>query len=283
MSRRSLRRLLTGGGAAACLLLPGAALADSLAAPAAGTLASNAIPLSSAITGSLAANSGGSFRYAQFSYPGDSSAVTLNLTVDNALPLETGAAGFNVYQAGNLIGSSSDTSPTTATFDLISSTPGPVLVQVFDYDGSNGINFTLSPQGLAATPAATSPTTSATSTASGASNAAPSKNLPLGGSAAGTLAGNSGGSFALYSLDYAPNGQDTSLSLAATPADAVTSSAVGFNVFDANGNLITSGQQTDIGTVGQDITNLAPGSYTVQVFNYDPTTTVSYVLSQASS
>jgi hypothetical protein len=282
MSRRSLRRLLVGGGAAACLLLPGAALADSPAAPAAGALPSNPLPLSSAITGSLAANSGGSFRYAQFSYPGDSSTVTLNLTVDNALPLETGAAGFNVYQAGNLIGSSSDTSPTTASFNLISSTPGPVLVQVFDYDGSNGVNFTLSPQGLPAA-AASSATTSATSTVATASNAAPSQNLPLGGSAAGTLAGNSGGSFALYSLDYAANGQDTSLSLAVTPADAVTSSAVGFNVFDANGNLITSGQQTDIGTVSQDITNLAPGNYTVQVFNYDPATTVSYVLSQASS
>jgi hypothetical protein len=282
MSRRSLRRLLVGGGAAACLLLPGAALADSPAAPAAGALPSNPLPLSSAITGSLAANSGGSFRYAQFSYPGDSSTVTLNLTVDNALPLETGAAGFNVYQAGNLIGSSSDTSPTTASFNLISSTPGPVLVQVFDYDGSNGVNFTLSPQGLPAA-AASSATTSATSTAATASNAAPSQNLPLGGSAAGTLAGNSGGSFALYSLDYAANGQDTSLSLAVTPADAVTSSAVGFNVFDANGNLITSGQQTDVGTVSQDITNLAPGNYTVQVFNYDPATTVSYVLSQASS
>jgi hypothetical protein len=282
MSRRSLRRLLVGGGAAACLLLPGAALADSPAAPAAGALPSNPLPLSSAITGSLAANSGGSFRYAQFSYPGDSSTVTLNLTVDNALPLETGAAGFNVYQAGNLIGSSSDTSPTTASFNLISSTPGPVLVQVFDYDGSNGVNFTLSPQGLPAA-AASSATTSATSTVATASNAAPSQNLPLGGSAAGTLAGNSGGSFALYSLDYAANGQDTSLSLAVTPADAVTSSAVGFNVFDANGNLITSGQQTDVGTVSQDITNLAPGNYTVQVFNYDPATTVSYVLSQASS
>lgn len=279
MSRRSLRRLLVGGGAAACLLLPGAALADSPAAPVAGTLASNAIPLSSAITGSLEANSGGSFRYAQFSYPGDSSTVTLNLTVDNALPLETGAAGFNVYQAGNLIGSSSDTSPTTASFNLISSTPGPVLVQVFDYDGSNGVNFTLSPQGLPAA-AASSVTTS---TAAAASSTAPSQNLPLGGSAAGTLAGNSGGSFALYSLNYAANGQDTSLSLAVTPEDAVTSSAVGFNVFDANGNLITSGQQTAVGTVSQDITNLASGSYTVQVFNYDPTTTVSYGLSQVSS
>jgi hypothetical protein len=282
MSRRSLRRLLVGGGAAACLLLPGAALADSPAAPAAGALPSNPLPLSSAITGSLAANSGGSFRYAQFSYPGDSSTVTLNLTVDNALPLETGAAGFNVYQAGNLIGSSSDTSPTTASFNLISSTAGPVLVQVFDYDGSNGVNFTLTPQGLPAA-AATAATTSATGTAAVSPKTASSQILSLGGSAAGTLAGNSGGSFAVYSLDYAGSNQDMALNLAVTPADAVASTAVGFNIYDAQGNLVTSGQQTDVGTVSQDITNLASGSYTVQVFNYDPTTSVSYVLSQVTS
>src|SRR5579859_6615139 len=101
MAGRSLRRVLAGGGAAMCLFLPGVAFADSSNAPAAGTLASNAVPLTSAITGNLAANSAGSFRYAQFSYPGDGSTVTLNLTVDNAVPLETGAAGFNVYQAGN--------------------------------------------------------------------------------------------------------------------------------------------------------------------------------------
>jgi len=265
------------------LLLPGTAFADSTNAPADATLASNPVSLTGLFTGSLAANSGGSFSYAQFSYPGNGSTVTLNLTVDNALPLETGAAGFNVYQAGNLIGSSAEISSNTADFDLSSATPGPVLIQVFNYDPSNGVNFTLAPQSLAATTAAVAPASTTTTPTAATTSATPTQNPQLNGSASGSLAGNSGGSFALYGLNYAGNTGNTTLSLAVSPTLDVANAAVGFNVYDANGNLVGSGQQTDVGTVSLNISNLAAGSYTVQVFNYDPSTTISYTLSQVNS
>lgn len=282
MAGRSLRRVLVGGSAAVCLLLPGVAFADGSNAPAAGTLASNAVPLTGAVTGNLAADSAGSYRYAQFNYPGDNSTVTLNLTVDNAVPLETGAAGFNVYQAGNLLGSSTDTSPTTASFSLTSSQAGPVVVQVFDYDPSNGVAFTLTPQGLPPTAAAATPASPSTATPT-AANTTATPPRPLGSSATGTLAGNTGGSFALYSLAVAGTGQNTTLTLDASPSVLVTNTSVGFNVYDANGNLVGSGQQTDVSTISLNVTNLAAGTYTVQVFNYDPSTTLDYVLSQVGS
>ena len=283
MSQRSLRKFLIGGGAAACLLLPSAAFADSTNAPTTGTLPSNPVALTGSFSGSLAANSGGSYRYAQFNYPGDSSTVTLNLTVDNALPLETGAAGFNIYQAGNMIGSSTEISPNTASYTLSSSTAGPVLIQVFDFNGSTGENFTLTPQGLPSmTPAAT-PASTATTSAAATANAKPSQNPQLGGAATGSLAGNSGGSFALYTLAFPGNTGNTTLSLDVSPTLDVANAAVGFNVYDANGNLAGSGQQTDVGTISLNISNLAAGSYTVQVFNYDPSSTVSYTLSQVNS
>lgn len=285
-ARQSIRRLLISGGAAALLAFPGVALA----APT-GVSATSPALLTAPLSGSLPANSGGSYSYSQFNYPGNGSTVTLNLTVNNPLPLENGAAGFNVYQAGNLIGSSSETAPNAATFSMSSSTAGPVLVQVFDYDGSNGINFTLTPQGLPASSTAvtsssattSAATTAATSSSSAMTSAASPSNLPLGGSASGSLAGNSGGGFKLYTMPYAGNNQAVSLSMTVSPSTEIGTGLVGFNVYDANGILVGSAQQTDPNTLGLVVSNANGGAYTVQVFNYDPNTSIDYTIAQAAS
>ncbi len=263
---------------------------------------SNPTLLNGVIQGSLAANTGGSYEYAKFNYPGDGSTVTLNLTVDNPLALENTSGGFAVYQGSTLIGTSSITSdPHTASLSFSSTTAGLTTVQVFDYDPNASFHYTLTPEGLpaqnaattsatstesaasatsATASAATTSTTSTTSTAASGGNGGPST---LSGSASGTLAGNSAGSIATYSLDYAGNGQTETISLTVSPTLPQENGAAGLNVYDASGNLIGTAQPTAPGAVSITLSNNPAGKYTVQIFNYDPTTTVSYTVSEAVS
>jgi len=121
---------------------------------------------------------------------------------------------------------------------------------------------------------------SATSTAASGGNGGSST---LSGSASGTLAGNSAGNVATYSLDYAGNGQTETISLTVSPTLPQENGAAGLNVYDSAGNLVGTAQPTAPGAVSITLSNNPAGKYTVQVFNYDPTTTISYTLTAAAA
>lgn len=132
-----------------------------LAAPA-GSDPARPILLTRVAQGTLVGSSGGAYTFYQFSYPGDGSTLALTLTTDNATPLNSGAAGLNVYQ-GNTTAVAGRDGPFTDLALFSSTTPGPVLVQVFDYDPANRIAFTLTSQYLSSQPVSP-PSTPATTT-----------------------------------------------------------------------------------------------------------------------
>lgn len=99
----------------------------------------------------------------------------------------------------------------------------------------------------------------------------------------GTVTGNRGGAFAYYRIDYPGDQSVVTIELRYVPADPVTSSGVGFNVYGANGFVIGQGQTvTDTG--GSGIFQLPysdnnRATWLVQVFNYIPNHSVSYIIS----
>jgi len=157
MFRAPIRRACTA--ALAVLLI----FAGTVSAEPAASSARNPLPLVGSVDGSLVGNGGGAYAFYQFIYPGDGSTISLTLTTNNATPLNSGAAGVNVYQGSTTAAAGRD-GPFTDLALFSSTTPGPVLVQVFDYDPANNIAFTLTPKGLPAR--STTATTVATASTS---------------------------------------------------------------------------------------------------------------------
>ena len=111
------------------------------------------------------------------------------------------------------------------------------------------------------------------------SDAAPEaflNDLPI----SGTLTGNAAGAFAFYTLDYPGDESVVAIELRYVPADAVTNSGVGFNVYAPDGYLIGQGVPIE-DTGGEGLLALLYGdsneaTWLVQVYNYIPDHTISY-------
>lgn len=286
MAPFGLRYALAAAGAASLLALPAAANAAAVSPSSSGS-AANPTPLSGTVEGHLSGNSGGAYDYFQFMYPGDGSTVTLNLSTTDATPLNTGAAGLNVYQNGVLLTTSSANGPFADDAIFTSSTAGPIVVQVFDYDPTSSFNFSLSSTGLTSQPAATSTATStaATSTAAATAPAKPtstsSNTLELSnGSVSGRLAANSGGSFATYTLNYPGDSSAETLTLTTDDSTPLATGAAGINVYQ-NGVLLTTSSQSGTFAVDAIFTSSTSGPVVVQVFNYDPANAINYTLTSA--
>ena len=273
MFHLKLRRSAVTAVVLASLALPSIALADAAPASNAGLTPGTAIPLNGPISGTIAGNPGGAYEYLQFAYPGDGSQVTLTFTVDNPAPLASGAAGFNLYQAGDLVGSSAQQTINTAAATYASSTPGPMLVQVFDYDATNPVAYTLTPQGLTTT-TQQQDRTSAPATASKA----------LTGTVSGSLSANPGGSFAIYTDNSAGNSQVIDLNLVVSNTVVIANNAAGINVYDQSGNLVgTSTPTVDGNTVSVSLNQPDAATFTIQVYNYDPNVSFTYTLTPSAS
>lgn len=303
MQRFPRRTLLALGGAAALAMPTGAFAAGTISAiPSSSTASSTAsstssttgmgataaglpLPLTGPVSGQLVGKSSGAFARYQFTQTGTGSPITFLLTTDNARPLNSGAAGVEIYQNGNLLSTSSPSGPFRQTAIVAPTQGGVIVVQVFNYDPTQTITFTLTPQGLPAQPFV-SPTTRAStmtavatsSTTSRTSTARPTP-TPLTGPTKGLLAGLHGGSFAYYSLPSTGNGQPVTLTLTVYPPVEVTNGAAGLNVYTPDGHLAaTTKPGTTAGVAVATFISTSAGTATIQVFNYDPQTTIIYTL-----
>jgi len=279
------------------------------AAPATGS-PTNPLPLVGPVDGSLIGNSGGAYAFFQFSYPGDGSTVSLTLTTNNATPLNSGAAGLNVYQ-GHTTATAGRDGPFTDLALFSSTTPGPVLAQVFDYDPANNIAFTLTPQGLPV------PSAAATTASSGAcrdaaiaavinrtgpkreteTGASPDYPYPLNsGAVQGSLLGKSDGAYFYYQTSALPpisssNNGGRAFMLTTDAPQLVESGQVGLDVYYKEsplpsymrGNPLLPETINALGwvTVNATDANGAPllGPMLLQVFNCDAGKTVQFTLS----
>jgi len=115
--------------------------------PVAGSVKSNPsspLPVSKAQNVSLIGNTGGSFDYYTL-HSASGGTVTMTLSVSPDVGVFNGTAGFRVYQ-GSVIAASSSISGTTPWTGNASFTAAPntdYLVQVFNYDGSRTVVYSL--------------------------------------------------------------------------------------------------------------------------------------------
>lgn len=269
------------------VLLALGAVASTFAATADGKTAATAIALStsSPATGSLTGSAAGSFEFFTFDYPGDGSVGTLTLNVNTNDPAVDNAVGVNVYQGANLLATmnalGSPAGTNSVTFS--STTPGPILVQVYNYHPSASVAFSLSLSGVAATtPAPTTPvapTASPTPTNAGSS---PNNPIKLTTSSSGMLPGNPAGSFVYFTVDYPGDGSTQSVTLNFSPAGADVANALIVNVYQ-NGNTLASVQATQAETLGQltvSYSSTTAGPVLIQLANYNPSPTISFTISR---
>jgi hypothetical protein len=114
--------------------------------PAPSDSAANPLSLTGAPT-VLPGNSSGSFDYYTLDYPGDGSTQSLTLNFAPNDQTIGHAVTVNVYQNGNLLATNDGShaaTPGNLVVSYSSSTPGPVLVQVGNYNFSTTITYTLS-------------------------------------------------------------------------------------------------------------------------------------------
>lgn len=114
----------------------------------AGASASSPISLTGARSGQLPGNTAGSYVYYTLDYPGDGSTQTVNLSFSPAGADVANAVFLNVYQNGTLLTSVQGTAG-PALGQLVASysstTKGPVLIQIANYNAASTISYTISP------------------------------------------------------------------------------------------------------------------------------------------
>jgi len=274
---RSILRLIPG------LLLALGLTATAFAAPPDGQSPSTAFPLSTTLSGTLTGSTGGAFAYYTFSYPGDGSQGTVALSFSPGDQATANGFGVSLWQAGSLLATTSGLSSTLGANSLTfsSTTPGPILAQVYNYNPGVPVSYQIGLSGVSqsapvATPSAATAPTPSTAPAGSASNP-----IPLKGPATDVLPGNLYGSFAYYAFDYPGDGSTQSVTLSFLPSGAEAANAVFVTLFQ-NGTQLADGQGTQTPTPGQLVVSFSStnaGPVLVQLANYNMDATISYTIS----
>ena len=267
---------------------------SAMAANADGKSPTSALPLIGIASGSITGSTGGAYAFYTFPYAGDGSVATLSYTISPNDPVTESVVGINIYQGGNLVvsGTGLGNPPGSNSIAFNSTTPGPALVEVYDYGNGAPANFQLSLSGvsaaapISAVPAASSAPVSAPVPAAAAAttvNGTASKPFELKGSMTGTLAGSSGGDYEFYTVDYPGDGSPQSVQFSFSPNGPDSANAVFINVYQGS-TLVTSVQGGDNGSnlpgnVSVDYATNVAGPIVIQVANYNPAGAISFMIS----
>lgn len=229
----------------------------------------------------LVGSSQGAFAYYSVAYPGDETVATVELRFSPADPVTVSGVGFNVYGPdGALVGQGNPSSEDTGgdgllAFDYGSDTAVTLLVQVYNYIEGGTISYTITADGFSQAQAEQPSTLTTVQPATPATTVATTNS--------GVLAGNSQGAFAYYSIAYPGDESVTTIDLWFAPADPVTASGVGFNVYGPGGALLGQGRPSGEDTGGDGLLRFSyssnePKTLLVQGYNYIEGGAVSYTL-----
>jgi hypothetical protein len=241
-------------------------------------LLQNEQPFGAVLTGSGA----GAFAYYTIDYPGDESAVTIEVRYTPADPVTNMGVGFHVYgPEGYFIGEGMPVQDTggdgVLTLDYADDNKATWLVQIYNYIPEHSISYTIVATGLPDAEEASEAVVEAT--------AEPQAASALTTTASGTLIGSAAGAFALYDVEYPGDDVALAIELWYVPGDPVTTAAVGMNVYGPDGAFIGQGSQCE-DTGGDGLLKLSyagddAATLTVQVYNYLDGGLVHYTLSSA--
>lgn len=292
---------LRGAPRAARLALAAVALLVALLGGASVALSGTPVPppYTSTMSGTL--NPRGDTRNFTFNYPGDNSIIWVEMSLAPADPISMNYAGCAIYAPGGgaPVGTARPGAPPGQYFStqgkvlpFSSAVAGSFTLQVYNYSPTNAVKYVVSTlgvtlmeaQALVPSPAAP-PAPGATPTPDGST---PDRWQPITSAAAqqGTLG--PANQFAFYQFPY-PGDQSTIwLTASFSPADPITMAYAGFNLYrpdgvqDASANLGAPPGYPAAAANNSKTTPYAssmPGNYTIQVYDYSPTTAVTYVLS----
>jgi hypothetical protein len=283
------------------IVAPGPAIAPPPAAAPAPAATDNSQPRGAIqlqpdkiVNGGLEANSGGKFAYYKFTYKGDQSTVTINLQIepDDQKILEN--AGFKIYgptpNKEYATGGAQKGLVPNVSGNLISADAGEYVVQVYNYNPQAAIGFALVATGLSEQPQTGAAPAPAPAAAAPAPAAQPAASPTPGGGALGQqqnsvkghLAAGSGGHFALYEFNYPGNREVYTLNMQVSPDTAPVLKNAGFKVYGPVKDkvYVESGSQPGlVPNVTGNLISKDAGTYTVQVYNYNPDVAIDYELS----
>jgi hypothetical protein len=244
--------------------------------------------INAALGGTLVGNAAGAFQYFTLRYPGGETPMTITM---NASPTYNGAGlayGFNIYRTNALTGQSqlvasgvpiaSDVNSTTLSATITNRAAATYQLQVVNYWPGVAVTYGISATGLAGPAPAAS--------GNGDASHAIVLNSARPGATA-TLAGNSGGAFHYYLVQYP--GSQSQLAIAVTYTSSlggINLDALGFNVYNGS-QLVTTSHPADdgFGVLAAEwrYADPNPATFGIQVFNYAPGTSVSYTIYQVGS
>jgi len=228
------------------------------------------------LSGELVGSRGGAFGYYSINYPGDNSVVTIELRFKPADPVTKSAFGFNVYGSnGFVLGEGIFTGHRDGhgvlDFQYSDHRPGTWLVQVYNYAPNHHVGYGIVVKDLREPPPP-APVVEAPAPRA----AAP---VPLIG--AGYLTGWPGGSYTYYNVTVESTA-DVQLTMSSSAENAGLVSGVGFVVYGPAGEVCRGTADAVAGERKATLPAKAPGVYKVQVYNYVPGLTISYILRNAS-
>jgi len=235
------------------------------------------IATSQPANGDLVGASGGAFWFANISYPGNDTALTLKLSFAPADPVTLRGVGFNLYAAdGSLVGSGLLTGAGLKTLEYSSADAGQFLMQVYNYNEGTQVWFTVTAEGLPAEAAAAEETQEPEAAAEVEEPAAEAEEAEEMAPMQGVLTGNAGGSFTRFTVSYSSDDQVT-LDMFYTPADNLIAQAVDLNIYGPDGEVALDAAKVDNnGKLEAVFTPEAGVKYLIVVSNYVPDLMLSY-------
>lgn len=222
----------------------------------------------------LTGNAAGSYAVYPFTMPGNLAVPGVTVNFSPAYLGDGRTAGFNVILNGVQVAMGTPTGvPGQVSTLLPGDQTGLAVVAIFSY-AATPVSFTI----------ATTNVPGSWPNGPVGENTVMSQAAPVNGSLSEVLPGNTGGSVAYFDFPTWGATPPSYVELSYSPADAALSQAVGFNVYDAYGNVIASAQQpasqNSTSAVLQAALSRTPGEQLlVQVYNYAPGIRIIYRLS----
>lgn len=198
-------------------------------------------------------------------------------------------AGFKLYgpQAGKEYaagGYQKGLTPNVSA-NLIGADSGEYVIQVFNYNPGVIIAFAIAATGLgpqpASAPAAAAPVAPPPAPATQPASDSTGGALAQQGSFKGRLRAGSAGAFALYEFNYPGNREVYTINLQVSPDSAPVLKNAGFKLYGPQKDKVYVQGGSQLGLVPNVTGNLIsidPGTYVVQVYNYNPDVAIDYEL-----
>jgi hypothetical protein len=232
----------------------------------------------------LVGDSGGRVQFYRVNYAGNGNPVRIELTSQPGRNNTGEGFGFKVYGPNGLIGEApvqyNESTWTRYSMTITSTVAGVYLIQVYNYNQGQAVDYNIQATGLETATTEGTPTTSAVPAASTSDN-------PVGlyestSNVGGTLVGKADGAHQYYTVEYPGGFTSMNISVKYSPPTQFQNNAFAFNVYRGT-KLIAQGLEVardgTSATAGCTISDEIGGPLLVQISNYQEGLQANFVLS----